>query len=319
MGGRTYGETCLILCCGEALIDMLPRETRSGDQAFAPHVGGAVFNTAVALGRLGVPTGFFSGISTDMFGIMLERALRDAGVDLSSVLFSDRPTTLAFVGLEGGDASYLFYDENSAGRMIEPSDLPPVPAAVTAMHFSCISLVAEPCGTAYEALAAREAPRRVVMLDPNLRPGFIADRVRHEARLRRMIALADIVKLSEEDLAWFGEAGSLDDIAMRWLSAGPKLIVVTRGSRGATGWCAAGSASVAAHRVEMVDTVGAGDTFNAGLLAHLEGEGLLHKDSLAALSCDQLAAALGFAARAAAVTVSRPGADPPWRHEVEST
>jgi fructokinase len=308
----------VILCCGEALIDMLPRETEARERAFAPHVGGAVFNTAIALGRLGLPTAFFSGISTDMFGAMLEHALRDSGVDLSLVRFSDRPTTLAFVGLQGGDARYVFYDENSAGRMVEPTDLPDIPASVEALHFSCISLVAEPCGSAYEALAAREAPRRVIMLDPNLRPSFIPDKARHEARLRRMIAIADIVKLSEEDLGWFGEEGSLDEIAARWLAAGPKLMVVTRGGKGATAWCAAGSVSVEARRVEVADTVGAGDTFNAGILASLAEQGLLRKDRLAALARDQVAAVLDFAARASAVTVSRPGADPPWRRELET-
>jgi fructokinase len=132
-----------------------------------------------------------------------------------------------------------------------------------------------------------------------------------------MIAMADIVKLSDEDLAWFGEAGSPDEIAREWLGRGPKLVVITRGGQGAIGFTAADRVEVPARKVTVADTVGAGDTFNAGLLAHLHESGLLQRASLAALSRDQIGQALGFAMAAAAVTVSRPGANPPWRHEID--
>lgn len=306
----------MILCCGEALIDMLPRRTVEGEEAYAPYVGGAVFNTAIALGRLGVPTGFFSGLSTDLFGQKLSRALEESGVDLSLARYSSRPTTLAFVHLNNGNASYTFFDENSAGRMLEESDLPELPDSIDALHFSCISLIPEPCGSTYETLMRREHSRRVTMLDPNIRSAFIADRESHLARLRRMIAMADIVKLSDEDLAWFGEVGTHDDIAERWLASGPKLFVVTRGSEGAVGYTREAKVELPAVPVTVADTVGAGDTFNAGILAALRDDGLLAKEALAKLSRAQLENVMAFAIRISAITVSRPGANPPGRHEI---
>src|SRR6056297_1116438 len=136
----------MILCAGEALIDMLPRETAAGEPAFAPHAGGAVFNTAIALGRLGAETGFLSGLSSDMFGTILDDALLAAHVDASLAIRSDRPTTLAFVKLTDGHADYAFVDENTAGRMLREADMPPVPDRVGAMFFGGISLPVEPCG-----------------------------------------------------------------------------------------------------------------------------------------------------------------------------
>ena len=124
----------MILCSGEALIDMLPRETVDGENCFSPHAGGAVFNTAIALARLGAPTGFFSGISTDLFGTILEDRLTAAGVDSSFAARSDKPTTLAFVTLTGGHAKYAFYDENTAGRMLDTSDLPNLPKRTPTWH-----------------------------------------------------------------------------------------------------------------------------------------------------------------------------------------
>ena len=306
----------MILCCGEALIDMIPVSSADGRTAYAPHVGGAVFNTAVALGRLGAPVGFFSGISSDFFGVELEEALQASNVDLRHVHTSDRPTTLAFVKFDGDQANYLFYDENSAGRMLRADDLPVLGADVAALHFSCISLVPEPCGSTYEALMQREHARRVIMLDPNLRPPFIKDAGGHRERLTRMIGMADIVKLSDVDLEWFGEDGDEATIARRWLTRGPSLVVVTSGSKGARAYTASERITVPARVVTVADTVGAGDTFNAGLLAGLNDAGLLTKESIRSLSASSLRSAMELAANAAAVTVSRPGANPPWRSEL---
>ena len=306
----------MIICCGEALIDMLPRESAQGEPSFAPYVGGAVFNSAVALGRLGVPVGFFTGISTDFFGDMLKYALQASHVSLDVVKFSDLPTTLAFVRLSGGHASYLFYDENTAGRMLFEADLPIIGNDVEAMHFSCISLIPEPCGSTYEALMRREHGNRVMMFDPNIRKNFITDKSSHLARMKRMLAMADIVKLSDEDLEWFGEAGSTDEIAARWLDLGPSLIVITKGGEGVVAYSRAGKVVVPAPRVSVVDTVGAGDTINAGLLASLRDQGRLTKAGIANLDEEQVRAALELSVAAAAVTVSRAGANPPWRHEL---
>lgn len=306
----------MILCCGEALIDMLPREAATGETAFVPFAGGSVFNSAIALGRLGVPTGFFSGISSDFFGEVLRDTLARSNVDYSFAAISDRPTTLAFVRLVDGQARYAFYDENTAGRMLSESDMPFVDESIDAMLFGCISLISEPCGSVYEALMTREAKKRVMFLDPNIRAGFITDREKHLARMKRMIALADIVKLSDEDLNWFGEHGSHDEIAAEWLKLGPKLIVITKGAHGADAYTAHATVRVPGVKVDVVDTVGAGDTVNAGILVSLHNQGLLNKAAIATLNDDEIHAAIALGVRAAAVTVSRAGANPPWAAEM---
>lgn len=304
----------MILACGEALIDMLPRKTAAGEDAFAPYAGGAVFNTAVALGRLGAPAGFFSGLSSDLFGDMLRRQLAESRVDTGPAHLSARPTTLAFVRLVDGQASYAFYDENTAGRMLTEADLPQV--AAEALFFGGISLVGEPCGTAYEALMLREAPSRVTMIDPNIRPGFITDAAAYRARIARMAAAADIVKLSDEDLHWLMGGGDAPDLARDLIARGAKLVCITEGAKGATGYTAAHEVFVPAVPVAVADTVGAGDTFNAGVLASLHRAGALTKARIAALDRDEIAQALGLGVRAAAITVSRAGANPPWDHEL---
>ncbi len=310
----------MILCCGEALIDMLPRHSTVGETAFAPYAGGAVFNTAIALGRLGVSTGFFSGISSDMFGKMLCKELEASNVDCRYLHISPRPTTLAFVQLDGGQASYMFYDENTAGRMLTEADLPALGSDIEAMLFGAISLISEPAGSAYEAFMRREHANRVMMLDPNIRPNFIPDRAKHLARIEAMMAMADIVKLSDEDLAWFGawfgQTASPEEFVGSWLARGPGLIILTHGSKGATGYTRAGKVSVTPPPADVVDTVGAGDTFNAGVLASLCEQRLLTRSGIASLSGEHLRTALDMAARAAAVTVSRAGANPPWRQEL---
>ena len=274
----------MILSCGEALIDMLPRESTQGETAFAPYPGGAVFNTAIALGRLGAPSGFFSGLSTDLFGEMLTAALEESNVDASFAERSDRPTTLAFVKLVNGQASYAFYDENTAGRMLSPAELPDLPGDVDALFFGGISLMVEPCADAYAALLTREAPERAIMIDPNIRPSFIADEAAYRARIGALIELSDIVKLSDEDLAWLEGDGSIEDNARAILDRGPRLVCITEGAKGAHGFTATGSVSVPAHKVEVVDTVGAGDTFNAGVLAALHTAGVLTNSATTAVA-----------------------------------
>lgn len=306
----------MILCCGEALIDMLPRTTTLGEDAYAPYAGGAIFNTAIALGRLGVPTGFFTGLSDDMMGDILRKTLRESGVDYSYCATLSRPTTVAFVKLVDGHATYAFYDEGTAGRMITEAELPALGDTCEALHFGAISLIPEPCGTTYEALLEREHEKRVISLDPNIRPGFIKDKDAHMARIRRMAAMADIVKFSDEDLAWFGLDGDEDALARYWLHHGARLVVVTRGADGAIGYTAEHKVTVPSERVSVVDTVGAGDTFDAGVLASLKMQNLLTKQQVAKLDEEQIAKALGLGAKAAAVTVSRAGANPPWANEI---
>ncbi|EEX11509.1 fructokinase [Ruegeria lacuscaerulensis ITI-1157] len=308
----------MILCCGEALIDMIAEPTVSGAQGFVPHSGGAVFNTAIALGRLGTPAGMLTGLSSDMFGQQLAQALKDSHVDGSQVVLSDRPTTLAFVQLQDGHATYTFVDENSAGRMLRPEDMPDQLTATSALYFGGISLACEPCADAYAALLDRHGAERAVMIDPNIRPGFIQDQTRYRTRLNRMIAQADIVKVSDEDLDWIVPGPeTLEEKVPLLLQAGPAVVIVTRGSQGATGYLADGrTVSVPVTPVQVVDTVGAGDTFNAGVLAQLHRAGLLTKQALRAISPDDLRAALELGGKVAAVTVSRAGANPPWAHEL---
>jgi len=306
----------MILCCGEALIDMLPRTTTLGEPAFAPHAGGAVFNTAIALGRLGAPTGFFSGLSTDLMGEILTTTLTASKVDTSLAARSNRPTTLAFVKLVNGQATYAFYDENTAGRLLSPADLPTLPARVNTLFFGGISLVNDPAAATYEALQARESGTRVTMIDPNIRPGFITDQAPYRARISRMMARADIVKLSDEDLHWLMGAGDLTRLARQIIATGPSLVFLTEGANGARAVTATQDRFVAAQKVTVADTVGAGDTFNAGVLAALHRAKALHKPALATLPDATLDAALTLGTRAAAVTVSRAGANPPWADEL---
>ena len=307
----------MILSCGEALIDMLPRTTTLGEPAFSPYAGGAVFNTAIALGRLGAPSGFFSGISTDMLGEILTETLQASKVDTSFCARSGRPTTVAFVKLVDGQATYAFYDENTAGRLLSQDQLPALPASVDALFFGGISLVNDPAAGTYEALQARESGSRVTMIDPNIRPGFIAGKeAEYRARIERMIARADIVKLSDEDLHWLEGEGDLSELARGILAKGPKVVFVTEGATGARAVTATQNRFVPSRKVTVVDTVGAGDTFNAGVLCSLHEAGVLTKAGVAALTDAQLDAALTLGAQAAAVTVSRAGANPPWRAEL---
>ncbi|OAN84281.1 carbohydrate kinase [Jannaschia sp. EhC01] len=308
----------MILCAGEALIDMLPRQTAAHEAAFAPYPGGSVFNTAVALSRLGTQTEFFSGLSTDLFGERLDGVLMANGVGSSLAHRSARPTTLAFVTLTDGHASYAFYDENTAGRMLTEADLPAIPETAKACFFGGISLAVEPCADAYAALITRaDDLGRVVMIDPNIRPGFIADEARFRARLDLMLAHTDIIKASDEDLRWLLGDEPLPILAEQLRAKGPKIVLVTQGAAGVTGFHAGGDIHVPAQAVSVVDTVGAGDTFNAGVLAGLEDAAALDKSLIAkGLPEDVLRAAMTLGVQASAITVTRAGANPPRRDEL---
>ena len=314
----------MILSCGEALIDMLPRTSTLGEGAFSPYAGGAVFNTAIALGRLGVPSGFYSGLSTDMFGTLLAETLAASQVDLTLAVRSGRPTTVAFIKLVDGHATYAFYDENTAGRMLTLADLPTLPATIDALFFGGISLVNDPAAGTFEALQALAAPGRVTMIDPNFRAAFVdaqdnltpGTKAAYMARVGRMMAKADIVKLADEEIEKIFGQPDLTAFARNLLTKGPKLVFITEGSKGARAITATQDRFIPATKVTVSDTVGAGDTFNAGVLTALHRAGLLTKAGIAGLSDAALDAALTLGTRAAAITVSRPGANPPWAHEM---
>ena len=307
-----------ILCCGEALIDMIPVEVQPGVDAYQPCSGGAVFNTAIALGRLDFGTEFLTGLSSDLFGEQLQAFLAESGVATSMCKRTALPTTLAFVKLVEGHATYHFYDENSAGRMFSIDDVGAVPSSIEALFFGGISLAVEPCARTYEAIAVREAADHLIMIDPNIRPGFIADEGAYRTRIDTMFAHADIVKVSDEDLGWLmPDTNDLEVQVNHLLSSGTAIVLVTKGSKGATAYLTDGrTISVASKTVEVVDTVGAGDTFNAGILGKLAELNLLSKSAVRSISDEQVREALAFAAEVAAVTVSRKGANPPWRSEL---
>lgn len=308
----------MILCCGEALIDMLPAQTEDGSLAFAPNVGGSVFNTSVALSRLGVETELFTGISTDMFGDQIKQHLINNGVGIKHVVISDRPSTLAFVQLTNGSASYSFFDENSAGRMIEPSSLPTQLPGVRALFFGGISLAVEPCANSYAEFLKRESSRHFTMLDPNIRPSFIHNENRFRSRLAEIIPHCDAIKVSDEDLHWLkqGET-SLEQKAKSLLADGPNTVFLTKGENGATAYLKGGRiVSVPGENVDVVDTVGAGDTFNAGVLKGLNTLGMLYKKSYLDIKKEQTETILKLAVKTSAVTVTRAGANPPWEHEI---
>jgi fructokinase len=303
----------MILCCGEALIDMVPEGS-----AYRPLVGGAVFNTAMALGRLGAPVSLLTGLSSDRFGRMIAQALADSGVGDGSAISSHRPTTLAMVHLENGQASYGFYDAGTATREIVPWDLPDPATLDGALFCGGISLCNPPGADSLADFAAAWPVDRVVMVDPNIRPGFADDEPTYRARLARVLARADIVKMSDADLAWVlpGVSG-VEAQAEAVRAMGPSLVLVTMGEAGSMAFCASGaSARRPAAAAQVVDTIGAGDTFNAGCLFALHRAGKLTPGAVAALDTDTLAALLDFAGKVAAVTVSRAGANPPWASEV---
>ncbi|MFJ3550209.1 carbohydrate kinase [Streptomyces sp. NPDC090114] len=301
----------MIVVAGEALIDLVPRGA-GALAALTPALGGGPFNTAVALGRLGSPTAFCSRVSRDAFGEALLGRLRESGVDVSSVQRGNEPTTLAVatVGTDGS-AAYSFYVEGTADRLFTAPDV--LPAGTRAVSFGTCSLVLEPGASAYEELMRAADARGVfTALDPNIRAVLIPDPDAYRARFRSWLPSVSLLKLSEEDAEWLG--GSPQE----WLAAGPAAVVVTRGGEGLTVYTREGGAyTVPGERVEVVDTIGAGDTVNAALLHGLAARDALSDAGLAALGADGWADLLGFAARAAAITCSRAGAEPPYAHELE--
>jgi len=309
----------MIVCCGEALIDFLPVTDRDGRHAYRPVVGGSVFNVALTLGRLGAPTAFLGGLSTDFFGDRLVAALAESHVSTAGVARTSRPTTLALVDVSTGEPAYAFYDEASACREFDPAAGGPVGNDVAAMHFGSFPLGTEPVGSRLVTLMQENAGRRVISLDPNVRPTLVEDAVAYRARLADITPLADIVKTSVADLAWLHPGPDPDAIARRWLAAGVGLVVITNGGEGATGMTADLTVTMPATQTVVVDTVGAGDSFMGAILARLDERGLLDRRAIRQLGREALADLLAFAGEVAAITCSRPGADPPWRAELTAS
>jgi len=212
----------MILCCGEALIDMIPSQTLNGQNGYVPHSGGAVFNTAVALGRLGIDVGLLTGLSTDLSGKQLRQALARSHVDMRFAITTDRPTPLAFVELEDGQASYSFFDENSALRQLSIDEIPELDPGIDCLFFGGISLANGPCAETFASLLERDRGSRLTMIDPNIRPQFVEDVKRFRSRITGMIENCDIAKISDEDLAWlYPDEGPTPDRLAAILKSGP--------------------------------------------------------------------------------------------------
>ncbi|MET7519276.1 carbohydrate kinase [Streptomyces sp. NPDC005480] len=300
----------MIVVAGEALIDLVPQPGCGPLAPLTPKRGGGPYNTAVALGRLGRRTAFLSRLSYDAFGQELLNGLQAAGVDISLVQRGEEPTTLAAAALgPDGSAGYSFYVNGTADRLFTaPADLP---NGTRAMAFGTCSLVLEPGASAYEELLHRaHAVGVCTMLDPNIRPGLIPDAEAYRARFRSWLPSTSLVKVSDDDAEWLGGDPK------SWLEQGPSAVILTHGGQGLSAFLPAGEVSVPGVRVTVADTIGAGDTVNAALLHRLAEHGALSGEAMAALDEPQWQDVLGFAARAAAITVSRAGAEPPFAHEL---
>ncbi|HTG25777.1 MAG TPA: carbohydrate kinase [Reyranella sp.] len=307
----------MMLSCGDALVDFLPVTAVDRREAFVPAVGGSCLNVAVGMARLGVETGFVGGISTDLFGRMIADHARASQVDLRFATLSDHQTTLAFVRTVGGEPQYAFYDEGTASRHwtyrsgVLPFD------RIEAIHVGSTTLVDEQ--SAAETLALVQEARRSVAIsfDPNCRPNLVTDKRRYVERMAAFAEAAHIVRMSDVDFDYLYGAEDPARRAAALLAAGASLVIVTRGAQGAEAWHkAARSVAVAAPAGPVVDTIGAGDSFQAALLFALQVMGRSEAASLAEMTADELRRALSFAARCAAITCSRPGADPPRRAEI---
>ena len=307
----------MFVVCGEALFDVFATGETPTGMAMDARIGGSPFNVAIGLARLGQPVAFLSQISRGFLGERLMRALAAEGVAASTVQRSEAPTTLSLIGVDAqGVPSYAFYGEGCADRLLDESALAALPAGVKAINFGSYATVVGRTAATQRTLVERSQGRALIAYDPNIRLNVEPQLEVWRTQIEWMLPRTQLLKVSDEDLrlVWPGLAPA--EFAARALAQGVALVVVTRGSEGASGWTAAAQVDVPPVQVAVVDTVGAGDTFQAALLTWLAEHDALAAASLAALSKDALAEALGFAARAAAITCSRRGADLPRRAEL---
>jgi fructokinase len=292
-----------IWVCGEVLIDILPT---------GPVVGGGPANTAKALARLGHDVYFIDGISSDAYGQVARTELLRDGVNLDLALVSDKPTCTASVTLDAaGGASYEFLIDGTATFDFAPSWLPdPYRFQPKVLHIGTLVTVIEPGASALYDWAMQVAEFAPIVFDPNIRPSVQPDRDLYEAAVEKWAALSAVIKVSDDDLAWLFPEVSIDDVAKRWINDGVFLVVVTRGANGIVGFTEDGRVEVPGVKVDVVDTVGAGDTVGAIVVEAMIEHGLIE------LRGDRLQEVLSRAAHAAAITCSRQGAEPPYKHEL---
>ncbi len=306
----------MLLVCGEALFDVFVGKAAGGSVPLDARVGGSPYNVAIGLARLGRRTGFLAAMSTDTLGQHLVDHLAAEGVSTDYLVRKDNLTTLGMVGLAAdGSARYSFYNEGAADRQLLTAELPVLGDEVKSLHIGSFSMVVEPAGSTLEELIVRESPRRFISYDPNVRPLIVPDPAVWRAKLERLCRHVHLLKMSDEDFRWLFPGESPAELARRWLAQGVRLVVMTEGAKGAVAWCAAGEIRTPGETVTVVDTVGAGDTFQAALLCRLDETGTLARraDGLDGAFVGDL---MRFAARAAAITCSRRGADLPRRAEL---
>lgn len=308
----------MIVVCGEALMDVFAEGESPAGLTLCAHDGGSPFNLAIGLARLGVATTFFGGLSNDLFGARLTRKLLSEGVHTDTAPYSDAPTALVMVSLDdAGSPTYRFYGERSAERNITQQDLARVPRDAAMIHVGSYCTVVEPVASSLRTLIERQRGTSLLSYDPNVRLTIEPDLERWRDALEWMLARVDLVKISDEDLASLYPDMDTSEFIAKALTAGAALVVVTRGARGVVACSAAGvRLELPAQAVNIVDTVGAGDSFQAALLAWLTQHEVRGRDDLAALDLLALEAAMLFASQAAAITCGRRGPDLPRRQDL---
>ena len=307
----------MLISCGDALIDFVPTKNADGREAVMPAVGGSCLNVAIGIARLGAATGFVGGISNDMFGSMIADHAAASNVALGFATRSDHQTTLAFVRIVAGESHYAFYDAETATRNWTfrrgtiPFD------TVEAVHVGSTTLVNDQGAAETKALIADARVMSTISFDPNCRPNLVKDKPAYLTRMAEFTGSADLIKMSDVDFSYLFGAEPYQQHAGAMLGQGPSLVVITRGNNGAIAWHAkAGEIEVEAPKVAVADTIGAGDSFQAALLFALHKQGRLARQQLKDISSEELRRALSFAANCAGLTCTRPGADPPWGHEI---
>jgi fructokinase len=303
----------VVAVAGEALIDLIEHGT-----GLHPFPGGGPYNAAVALGRLGVPVAFLGRLSEDPFGDLLEERLAENGVDRRYVLHSSAPTPLAVVhATSDGDHDFAFYLAGTAYADMIFADLPSLDREVEALYVGTLALATDPPAAAFEQLIERESRRRLVVVDPNIRPAVCGDRDAYVRRFESWADQAHVIKLSDDDATWLYPGVAYETVVETILAHGPQLVVLTLGPEGVLARTPAANARAASPRVNVVDTVGAGDAFGAGLLCRLWDRGWLDARTVGLMDDEELAGVLTFAAAVAALQCSRAGASPPTLEEVE--
>ncbi|UGY12053.1 carbohydrate kinase family protein [Bradyrhizobium septentrionale] len=309
----------MLLSCGDALIDFLPSRTADGREALTPAVGGSCLNIAIGSARLDVPTGFVGGISTDTFGKMIADHAAASSVDLGRATRSDHQATLAFARVTGTETQYAFYDADTASRNWTYRRDAIGLDGVTCLHTGSTTLVHDTGATETLAFIEDIRPKVTIALDPNCRPNLVKDKDAYRTRMLAFCAKADIVKMSDVDFAYLFGDEAYTDRAEALLSAGASLVVITRGNNGASAWHRqAGPIDVESPVVKVVDTIGAGDSFQAALLAALHRLNRIARQQLREISAAELTRALSFACKCAAFTCTRAGADPPRSRELSA-